>query len=213
MNRTEATPHLPHGRRASVWPSPTQERVSSLTPPEARAHIQLTLIVEPGAHRASTLKARYALRLHPTFTCANVDGSRWSASVAKLSPRGGDATGISRGNRTPAFRPTVVVKVTFRAVHTAASLKRASVVETTTADTKRQPRPLYQWTLCGHRNSWLRSGNHRQADAEASACRPHAPRCTREFFGTPRSRNSIWSARILRFLRMNASYRFGMYGT
>lgn len=32
--------------------------------------------------------------------------------------------------------------------------------------------------------------------------------CTRELFGTPRSRNSIWSARILRLLRMKASYRF-----
>lgn len=37
--------------------------------------------------------------------------------------------------------------------------------------------------------------------------------CMRELFGTPRSRNSIWSARILRLLRMNASYRFGTYGT
>jgi hypothetical protein len=37
--------------------------------------------------------------------------------------------------------------------------------------------------------------------------------CIRELFGTPRSRNSIWSARILRLLRMKASYRFGTYGT
>jgi len=45
------------------------------------------------------------------------------------------------------------------------------------------------------------------------ACRSHADKRIREFLGTPWSRNSIWSARILRLLRMNASYRFGTYGT
>jgi hypothetical protein len=40
----------------------------------------------------------------------------------------------------------LVVKGDVRAVHTAALLKCASVVETTAADTKRRPRPLYRWT-------------------------------------------------------------------
>ena len=34
-------------------------------------------------------------------------------------------------------------------------------------------------------------------------------KCIRELFGTLGSRNSIWSARILRLLRMNASYLLG----
>lgn len=41
----------------------------------------------------------------------------------------------------------------------------------------------------------------------------YAAKCIREFFGTPWSKNSIWSARILRLRRMKASYRFGTYGT
>lgn len=44
-------------------------------------------------------------------------------------------------------------------------------------------------------------------------CPQQAAACIRELLGTPRSRNSIWSARILRLLRMKASYRFGTYGT
>jgi hypothetical protein len=51
------------------------------------------------------------------------------------------------------------------------------------------------------------------AGGTISACRFHADMRIREPFGTPWSRNSIWSARILRLLKMNASYRFGTYGT
>lgn len=50
------------------------------------------------------------------------------------------------------------------------------------------------------------------AESSPSPFHQHCSR-KRECFGTPRSKNSIWSARILRFARMNASYRFGTYGT
>lgn len=118
----------------------------------------------------------------------------------------------------------MVAKATFRAVHTAASLQRASVVGTTTADTKRWSLTSVPMNANGaHQNSLEAKPRSANADriafaidtiftaadgGDASACLSYAFPCIREFFGTPRSKNSIWSARILRLLRMNASYRF-----
>ena len=103
----------------------------------------------------------------------------------------------------------LVDQVTFCAVHTAAGLQRASVVAPTTAAQDDGLDLGIDARSRAHRNSCCSSGGRKHF-------RPpmfHAFECTREFRGTPRSKNSIWSARILRLLRMNASYRFGTYGT
>ena len=50
-----------------------------------------------------------------------------------------------------------------------------------------------------HQNSTVAAGG------PIPASRFHRDMCMRELFGTPWSRNSIWSARSLRLLRMKAS--------
>jgi len=82
----------------------------------------------------------------------------------------------------------------------AAELPRASVVITTTAGAKRFTRTSVMMSAERSSKFFVRS----EAGRVLSACHGYA-KCIREVFGTPWSRNSAWSARILRLLRMNAS--------
>jgi hypothetical protein len=69
VNKTEATPYR---AVVALFVSFADDVATVIARASlARARIQLALIVEPGAHRTSTFKAWYALRLHRTSTCAN----------------------------------------------------------------------------------------------------------------------------------------------
>lgn len=234
-NKSEATPRLPHGYRVHRVLRRRAHDCHRSRLPGTNAS-SAALLAGPGARGTSTHKAWYALR------CEGVTPpGRFGCGT--LVPRWQDAQLASfRGSRTPSRKALPITTYQVVAIEgvepsTGESLRllypaelhcsggtglRFCAVHTSSSAAARQcgwePQPLRPTIdqdlgddehSSAHRNSFLKDA----AGGRISAGLVHIDACTREPFGTPRSRNSIWSARILRLLRMKASYRFGTYGT